>query len=83
MENLKPASATTEFRPGGGSFRRFEIPLADFTAMAQARVVKMRVEGINDYTVSSFGSDAGMAIVNSKFGPFLQQVMEARRRAGL
>jgi len=73
FDNLKPASALTEFAHGA-SFRRFEMPLDQFRALARANVVKMRVGGINDYTVSSFGIGAGQAIVNSKFAPFLTAV---------
>jgi hypothetical protein len=55
----------------------FAISLADFERIASAPVVKMRVDGAGQYTVSSFGPGAGMAIVNTKFSPFLEQVRKA------
>lgn len=73
FDKLKPASALTHFEHGA-SFRRFEMPLDQFRVVARANVVKMRVGGINDYTVSSFGPGSGEAIVNSKFAPFLTAV---------
>jgi len=77
IQGLKPASVLTDFDRAGGlasSSRRFEMRLDDFVVIATADVVKMRVEGINDYTVSSFGPGAGIAVVNMKFAPFLEQV---------
>ena len=82
FENLKPASLLTDIRYDG-SERRFEMALADFQVIARANSVKMRLGGINDYAVSSFGPGAGngLAMVNLKFAPFLEKVRLAR--AGL
>jgi hypothetical protein len=81
ITSLKAASDLTDFARGGAlvaSYRRFEMPLRDFLLVARARVVKMRLDGINDYTVSSFGPDAGTAVVNVKIGPFLDQVLSVK-----
>jgi len=77
IENLKPATNLTDVRESRGA-RRFEMPLAQFQAIASAKVVKMRLEASNAYTVSSFGSGSGTAIVNLKFTPFLEKVRAAR-----
>jgi hypothetical protein len=81
FEHLKPASTLTEFR-NNGSLRRFQISLADFRTIAGASVVKMRLEGVDAYTVSTFGPGAGsgMAFINTKFAPFLDQVQQALKR---
>lgn len=78
LERFKTASSFTEFRDSA-SYRRFEISWTDFVRIAGAAVVKMKVEGINNYTVSSFGVGS-RALVNSKFQPFLQQVILQRTR---
>ena len=79
IRNVKLASATTEFSDGN-SYRRFEITVEEFTVIATGKAVKMRLDGINDYTVSSFGPEGSgsMAIINSKFQPFLRQLQEKR-----
>ncbi len=78
VENLKLASTGMQF--GGSSSRRFEIRFEEFLAIANARVVRLRVEGFKTYTVSSFGPDAGRADVNHTFAPFLEKVAAARSR---
>ena len=81
IEDIKEASATTEFTRGPypRSLRRFAMPLSDFAIVAAGKSVKMRVGGINAYTVSSFGSDnPAAAMVNPKFAPFIQQIQEVR-----
>ena len=50
------------------------MPLDQFRRMATAKVVKMKVESINTYSVSSFGKAKPNAIVNGKFAAFLEQV---------
>jgi len=80
LERFKTASSFTEFRDRA-SYRRFEIPWTDFVRIANASSVKMKIEGINDYTVSSFGV-GGYAIVNTKFQPFIQQVTAFRIKLG-
>ena len=79
IRDAKPASTMTEFA-NGNSYRRFEIPIEVFIAIASAKSVKMRLDGINDYTVSSFGPEGtgSMAIVNSKFQPFVAKLREMR-----
>jgi hypothetical protein len=78
LDRIKPASVLTEYQDKASS-RRFEMALLDFTSIAAAKVVKMRVESLNDYTVSSFGLGTGDgAAVNSKFRPFLEQVAAIR-----
>lgn len=84
IDRIKLASTLTEHEPGvsfRSSYRRFEMNIDDFIAVASGRNVKIRVVGINDYTVSSFGPDAGngMAVVNAKFGPFLDEVRAFRK----
>lgn len=77
IENLAQASRTTEFDKHFSS-RRFAMKLDDFVAVAKARSVKMRVGGINDYSVSSFGTETE-AIVQTKFAPFLAEVERLRK----
>lgn len=80
FDNLKPASALTDHEHRA-SYRRFELPFDDFLVIATANVVKMRLNGINAYTVSSFGPGVGSAAVNAKVGPFLEAVRTARLKS--
>lgn len=81
IKDVKVASATTEFTNIDSS-RRFELSFQQFVAIANGKSVKMRLDSINDYTVSSFGpdGDGSMAMVNPKFQPFLAKVKEVRGR---
>lgn len=83
FNKLMLASSLTHFErsAGGASSRRFQIPLDDFAVIASARVVKMRLEGIDEYTVSSFGLGSGVSAVNAKLGPFLNAVRAARSKS--
>jgi hypothetical protein len=65
----------SQYRTQSGVFR---VSLHDFERIASAKVVKMRIDGAGQYTVSSFGPEAGGAIVTTKFAPFLDQVRAAR-----
>src|SRR5690606_34339929 len=76
VSSVETASAITKY--GGGSTRRFQMPLTDFFKVASGKVVKMKVVRINDYSVSSFGSEVSGAIVNSKFAPFVAKVRELK-----
>ncbi|HEX9685471.1 MAG TPA: hypothetical protein VGA25_06440 [Burkholderiales bacterium] len=85
IDKIKTASALTDHQYTGtfrSSYRRFEMGFDDFQMVANGKDVKMRVGGINEYTVSSFGPSAGhgVAIVNTKFVPFLDQVRPLRRK---
>jgi len=80
LDHFKTASLLTEFQ-NRTSYRRFEMPLPDFIRIANAKVVKMKVEGFNEYTVSSFGVGS-YAIVSSKFEPFIKQVTILRSKLG-
>jgi len=60
------------------STRRFAMPLDDFKAIATAKDVRMRVESIDTYNVSKFGSAYSNAIVNTKFAPFLEKIEAAK-----
>lgn len=82
FDKLKLASSLTDFEYQASS-RRFELPLEDFVVIATASLVKMRLGGINAYTVSSFGHGAGSSAVNAKFGPFLDAVRIARAKSKL
>jgi hypothetical protein len=75
FENLKPVSLKTDLRRSGVS-QRFEMPLADFQIIATSSAVLMRIGGIYDFSVSSFGPGAGngRAPVNAKFAPFLERI---------
>ena len=60
----------------GWSVRRFVMPLQDFLSIARGKDVKMRLGQGNNSTVSEFGSDHPLAIVNKKFKPFTDKVLE-------
>lgn len=60
------------------SMSRFEVPLDDFVTIATASDVRMRVDMIDKYVVSTFGRSNEGAIVNSKFTPFLAKIQELR-----
>lgn len=70
----KEASTLTEY--GDWSTRRFVISKSDFIIMANADTVKMKVSSIDTYTVSSFGQSQQLAVVSSKFKPFLEKIEE-------
>ncbi len=72
IKSAKNASVNTNY--GDFSTRRFYIPIRDFKLIAQAKLVKMKVIHIDNYTVSSFGESAGMRTINTKFSPFLEAV---------
>lgn len=74
IENIKEASALTKY--GDWSTRRLVMPISDFLKVAQGNDVKMKVMQIDTYSVSSFGSANSGAIVNKKFGPFIQKLKE-------
>jgi len=74
IENIKAASVLTKY--GDWSTRRLVMPISDFVKVAQGSNVKMKVMQIDTYSVSSFGSANSDAIVNSKFGPFIQKLKE-------
>ncbi len=58
---------------------RFSVTFDQFQKIASAQVVKMRVDGLGESTVSSFGPGTGAgAQVTVKFAPFLEQVRAAR-----
>lgn len=76
ISNIKPASTITEY--GQWSTRRFHMALDDFMKVANAKIVKMKVIRINDYSVSSFGTEVSGAVVNTKFQPFLSKLSELR-----
>jgi len=80
FENFKLAANRTDLREA--SLSRFEMRFEDFLAVASAKVVKMRLDGVKTYTVSSFGTSVGggIAAVNLKFQPFLEKVRIARAR---
>ena len=69
---LKALSPVTEFEDDR-SYNTFSMSLDQFRRLATAKVVKMKVESINEYTVSSFGEE-NKATVNGKFASFLEQV---------
>jgi len=58
---------------------RFSVTFDQFQRIASAQVVKMRVDGLGEATVSSFGPRTGSgAQVTLKFAPFLEQIRAAR-----
>jgi len=84
VDELQTASAATDFEGITGariSSRRFAMPYSDFNALAQASSVKMRINFINNYTVSSFGRGQ-RALVNAKLDPFLAEVDRWRQKLG-
>lgn len=74
IENIKQASNLTKY--GSWSTRRLVIPISDFLKVAHGNDVKMKVMQIDTYSVSSFGLKNSGAVVNSKFGPFIQKLKE-------
>jgi len=58
---------------------RFSVTFDQFQRIAAANIVKMRVGGLGESTVSSFGPGTGAgAHVTLKFTPFLEQVRVVR-----
>ena len=70
------ASYGTDY--GDWSSNRFIVSYFDFEKIATAPTVKMKVSTGNSYGVSSFGGTS-MAVVNSKFQPFLNKINQLRR----
>ncbi|MCW8857007.1 MAG: hypothetical protein OQJ95_06540 [Kangiella sp.] len=66
------ASHLTKY--GQWSTRQFAVSLDDFMKIAKGKVVKMKVVMIDEYAVSSFGTEVNGAVVNSKFPKFLEQL---------
>jgi hypothetical protein len=60
------------------SMSRFEMPFDDFVTIANASDVRMRVDSIDEYVVSTFGKSNEGAVVNTKFAPFLAKIQELR-----
>lgn len=58
------------------STRRFAIHLNDFLKLSQGKDIKMKVEQIDTYTVSSFGSSNPNAQVNAKLTKFVTLLKE-------
>lgn len=73
LNNIKLASSVTDY--GDWSTRRFSMEAMDFEKLSKGNDVKMKVESIDTYTVSSFGSQNSGAIVNAKFSPFIEQLI--------
>jgi hypothetical protein len=82
INGIESASRFTDFGPSGArqSEKRFALPWADFLTIAHARTVRMRLEQIDSYSVSSFGPDHPQATVNGKFEPFISQVNLLRNK---
>jgi hypothetical protein len=57
---------------------RFAVPWSTFLALAEAGSVKMKVERLDQYTVSSFGPKHPGAAVNSRIPTFVTTVREVR-----
>ena len=60
------------------SMSRFAMPFDDFVTIATASDVRMRVDSIDNYVVSTFGKSNDGAVVNTKFSPFLAKIQELR-----
>ena len=52
------------------------MDIDDFNILSKGKNVKMKVESIDEYTVSSFGTLNTGATVNSKFIPFIEQLIK-------
>ena len=86
IESAKPVATSTDYAnatiemvmagSSGKTFstRRFVMPIDDFRTIATAQDVRMRIDRINSYSVSTFGPANGIAIINTKFKPFLEKV---------
>ena len=59
------------------STRRMVMPLGDFVKIANAKQVKMKIHHIDTYSVSIFGRSE-MAVVGSKFEPFLAKLKDMK-----
>ncbi|WP_169045681.1 hypothetical protein [Aeromonas salmonicida] len=59
------------------STRRMTMPIGDFMKLANGKQVKMRIRHIDTYSVSIFGRSE-MAVVGSKFEPFLAKLKEMK-----
>lgn len=66
------ASTLTEY--GQWSTRQFKISIDNFLKLSKAKVVKMKVNMIDKYSVSSFGQSKPNAVVSGKFKEFMRQI---------
>ena len=72
--SLKPIDVLTDysFNPNmNWSYKRFQISMKNFLKLAKADTVKMKVEGVSTYTVSTFGKKHLGAVISNKFPNFL------------
>jgi len=74
IENINEASNLTKY--DDWSTRRLVMPISDFLKVAHGNDVKMKVMQIDTYSISSFGLNNSGAVVNRKFGPFIQKLKE-------
>lgn len=77
-DKLPPAALASEYSETdhGWTSRRFVMPLQDFLIVSRARDVKMRLGQGDNYSVSEFGPAHSGAIVNSKFKPFTDRILQ-------
>lgn len=77
IENIKEASKLTDYGENI-STRRFVTSLSNFKKIAEAKNVKMKVSGIDNYSVSTFGVGSSAPII-SKFKPFVEKINELQK----
>lgn len=58
------------------STRQFAVSWEQFLKIANGKVVKMRIEKIDTYQNSSFGTENSGGLVNKKFPPFIAKVKQ-------
>lgn len=82
LDTPKRVSALTEYASNSFtpndmtssySYRIFSMSLSDFIKIANAHLVKYRINQINTYSVSTFGTDQP-ALVNQHFSEFMSQL---------
>lgn len=71
---------TSKYSSAPASMRLFSIPMAEFRKLANARIVKMKISGIGNYSVSRFGQDYPDVMVSSRFAPFLAKIDAVKKQ---
>ncbi|MBI2427497.1 MAG: hypothetical protein HYV29_01620 [Ignavibacteriales bacterium] len=78
IDNIKVASEITDYGEHI-STRRFATSWTNFLKLANAKTVIMKVNRINEYSVSTFGIGSSAPVV-SKFSPFVNEVNEMQKK---
>lgn len=78
LSGIDEASSNTEY--GDWSTRRFVMPLSEFERLENAGDVRLRIDSIDTYSVSSFSVSGNAGAVAAKIKPFLAAIRQHRSR---